>query len=74
GPARDETTRAGRESEQESFQESFQETLQDELHSGRREFKYCARKFIALQSRLARMEAYVTSKRFRLHREFRDLS
>lgn len=59
---------------QQAEQEQFQETLREELHSGRREFKYCARKFIALQSRLARMEAYVTSKRFRLHREFRDLS
>lgn len=42
--------------------------------SKRREFQYCARKFVALQQRLARMEAYVTSKRFRLHREFRNIS
>src|SRR5690606_17328234 len=41
-------------------QHAADDTLQDELRSGRREFKYCARKFITLQSRLARMEAYVT--------------
>lgn len=55
-------------------QPAADDSLQDELRSGRQEFKYCARKFIALQSRLARMEAYVTSKRFQLHREFRDIS
>lgn len=42
--------------------------------SGRREFQYCARKFATLQSRLARLEAYVTSSRFKLHREFRNIS
>lgn len=55
-------------------QPAADDNLQEELRSGRREFKYCARKFIALQSRLARMEAYVTSRRFQLHREFRDIS
>lgn len=48
--------------------------LQEELYSKRREFKYCARKFINLQTRLARMEAYVTSSRFKLQREFRNIS
>jgi phage shock protein C len=48
--------------------------LQAEPHSKRQEFKYCARKFINLQTRLARMEAYVTSSRFKLHREFRNIS
>jgi multidrug resistance efflux pump len=48
--------------------------LQEEHFSKRREFQYCARKFAALQTRLARMEAYVTSSRFKLHREFRNIS
>jgi len=42
-------------------------------YSKRREFQYCSRKFAALQTRLARLEAYVTSNRFKLHREFRDI-
>jgi phage shock protein C len=42
-------------------------------YSKRREFKYCARKFANLQDRLARMEAYVTSSQFRLHREFKNI-
>jgi phage shock protein C len=46
----------------------------EEFHSRRREIKYCARKLASLQERLARMEAYVTSSRFRLHREFRNIS
>ena len=41
--------------------------------SRRREFKYCARKFANLQERLAKMEAYVTSSQFRLHREFKNI-
>jgi phage shock protein PspC (stress-responsive transcriptional regulator) len=41
--------------------------------SSRREFKYCARKFANLKHRLARMEAYVTSSQFRLHREFKNI-
>jgi phage shock protein C len=41
--------------------------------SGRREFQYCANRFSTLQQRLARLEAYVTSRHFRLHRQFRDL-
>lgn len=52
----------------------LEEDLQDELQSRRGEIKYCARKLLALQARLARMEAYVTSRRFRLHREFRNIS
>lgn len=43
-------------------------------YSTRREFKYCARKFATLQDRLAKMEAYVTSSQFRLHREFKDIA
>lgn len=54
--------------------DDLQEELQEELYSKRREFKYCARKFSSLHTRLARMEAYVTSSRFKLHREFRNMS
>ena len=43
-------------------------------YSQRREFQYCARKFATLQQRLTRLEAYVTSSRFRLQREFRNMS
>ena len=46
----------------------------DPQYSKRREFQYCARKFATLQTRLARIEAYVTSSRFRLNREFRNIS
>lgn len=42
-------------------------------YSKRREFKYCARKFTTLQGRLEKMEAYVTSNQFRLHREFKNI-
>lgn len=53
-------------------------TPQDELRSSnfskRREFQFCVRKFAALHERLARMEAYVTSNRFKLHREFKNIS
>lgn len=42
-------------------------------YSKRREFKYCTRKFATLQGRLTRMEAYVTSSQFRLHREFKNI-
>lgn len=42
-------------------------------YSKRREFKYCTRKFATLQDRLAKMEAYVTSNQFRLHREFKNI-
>lgn len=47
--------------------------LEEEVSSKRKEIKYCARKFSSLQHRLARMEAYVTSSRFKLHREFRNI-
>lgn len=46
----------------------------EQLYSQRREFQYCARKFATLQERLARLEAYVTSNKFRLQREFRNMS
>lgn len=46
---------------------------EEEFHSKRREIKYCARKLASLQERLSLMEAYVTSSRFKLHREFRNI-
>lgn len=58
----------------EKSRASTAEDLQEELHSKRREFKFCARKFLILQARLTRMEEYVTSSRFKLHREFRNIS
>jgi len=47
---------------------------EEEFHSKRREIKYCARKLASLQERLVLMEAYVTSSRYKLHREFRNIS
>jgi phage shock protein C len=47
--------------------------MQDDATTKRKEFRYCARKFASLQTRLVRMEAYVTSSRFKLHREFREM-
>jgi len=51
-----------------------QEELKGSKFSKRREFQFCVRKFAALHERLARMEAYVTSSRFKLHREFKNIS
>jgi phage shock protein C len=48
--------------------------VERERFSKRHEFQYAARKFANLQTRLARIEAYVTSKHFRLNREFRNMS
>ncbi|HWK52967.1 MAG TPA: PspC domain-containing protein [Hyphomicrobiales bacterium] len=42
--------------------------------SKRHEFQFCARRFAMLQTRLARMEAYVTSPRFHLNREFKNMA
>jgi phage shock protein C len=56
-------------------QESEQgEKFKQKDYSGRRQFQYCARKFSNLHDRLARMEAFVTSKQFKLHQQFKDLS
>ncbi|MDT8399239.1 MAG: PspC domain-containing protein [Pseudomonadales bacterium] len=57
-----------------SSDRATREKLDEQIHSRRSEIKQCARKFSNLQERLARLEAYVTSKQFRLHREFRNLS
>jgi phage shock protein PspC (stress-responsive transcriptional regulator) len=57
-----------------SQQSSYQKASPRDHYSKRREFQYCARKFATLQQRLVRMEAYVTSSRFKLNREFRNMS
>lgn len=64
--------------ETEEYEEFDDDAVDEHLHetstySKRREFKYCARKFSTLQSRLVKMEAYVTSSQFRLHREFKNI-
>lgn len=48
--------------------------FQQDQFSKRREFRYCSHKFATLQTRLARLEAYVTSSRYKLHREFKNIS
>jgi len=58
---------------QQDGQEKTMETFAGKSYSKRREFKYCVRKFATLQDRLAKMEAYVTSSQFRLHREFKNI-
>ena len=55
------------------FNSSRREKTRDHF-SQRREFQYCARRFSTLQKRLARLEAYVTSSKFKLQREFRNMS
>ena len=58
---------------QQDGQEKTMEAFAGKSYSKRREFKYCVRKFTTLQDRLAKMEAYVTSSQFRLHREFKNI-
>jgi hypothetical protein len=55
-------------------QASAHDELKGSKFSKRREFQFCVRKFAMLHERLARMEAYVTSSRFKLHREFKNIS
>ena len=57
----------------EGKEEFTEDRFEKKQYSKRREFKYCARKFATLQDRLAKMEAYVTSSQFRLHREFKNI-
>lgn len=49
------------------------ETLDDPKHFSRSTFKSCSRKYSALHGRLTRLEAYVTSSRFKLDREFKNI-
>ena len=63
---------AGRRTRQ--AQPGPQDELKSTKFSKRREFQFCVRKFAALHERLAKMEAYVTSSKFQLHREFKNIS
>lgn len=49
------------------------ETLDESKNYSHSSFKSCSRKFSALHERLSRIEAYVTSNRFKLDREFRNI-
>ncbi len=49
------------------------ETLDETSNSSRATFKNCSRKFSAIHGRLTRMEAYVTSSKFKLNREFKNI-
>ena len=51
----------------------FSETLKETRYSRRPDLKSCSRKFAALQERMIRMEAYVTSSRYRTNRAFRQM-
>ena len=51
----------------------YKETLDETQHSKRPSFKACSRKYSSLQERLIRLEAHVTSSRFRLNTELRKL-
>lgn len=65
----------GSDSRQEAFhgKENMQEKFRQKNYASRREFKHCARKFGAVQDRLARVEAYVTSSQYKLHQEFKNI-
>lgn len=49
------------------------EKLDEANNSSRTTFKNCSRKFSAIHDRLTRMEAYVTSSKFKLDREFKNI-
>lgn len=49
------------------------ETLDETRNSSRTTFKSCSRKYSAIHERLARIEAYVTSSKFRLDKEFKNI-
>ena len=63
GPAKDSAKTRG--PERSGFRDQY---------SQRSEFQYCARRLASLKQRLARMEAYITSNRFKLQREFKSMS
>lgn len=67
------TGQTNSEGDFEDFEDAEEGTFNSRVYSKRKEFKYCARKFATLQNRLAKMEAYVTSNQFRLHREFKNI-
>jgi phage shock protein C len=49
------------------------ETLDEASNSSRNTFKSCSRKFSAIHERLTRIEAYVTSSKFKLDKEFKNI-
>lgn len=51
----------------------FRDTLDETRHSRRPDMKSCSRKYASLQERLIRLEAYVTSSRYRTDRAFRQM-
>jgi len=51
----------------------IKETLDETSNSSRTTFKNCSHKYAALHDRLARLEAYVTSSKFKLNREFKNI-
>ena len=68
--------KASRASEFSNTQQSDENTYSEfdkGMKSKRKEINYCVRKFKTLQHRLAKMEAYVTSSQFHLHREFKNI-
>jgi phage shock protein C len=71
--ASDDTADSRTENFADDADSRYSRSYRRDNYSKRREFQYCARKFTALQTRLARLEAYVTSSRFKLQREFRDI-
>ena len=50
------------------------QTLKEAKNSSRTTFKNCSRKFSAIHERLTRIEAYVTSSKFKLDKEFKNIS
>ena len=51
----------------------IKETLEETGNSSRATFKSCSRKYSGLHDRLVRMEAYVTSSKFKLNKEFKNI-
>lgn len=54
-------------------QRKFEETLNESAASSRYSIKHCGRKFSSLQSRLIRLEAYVTSSKFRVSQAINNI-
>lgn len=61
------------QSDKNSEYSKFKETLEETSNSSRATFKSCSRKYSGLHNRLTRMEAYVTSSKFQLNKEFKNM-
>ena len=59
--------------QEDSAYSKMKETLDDSKKFSHTTFKSCTRKFSSLHDRLTRIEAYVTSSRFKLDREFKNI-